>query len=157
MQTRPPFLASAIFVALADAARSWSGVQNQNLNRASRGLNNQFIDGASRRLNSQGVERASRELPGRQVAANTVKLRLRALRAALSASSSRSKQQGAVLRCSTTVAQLNQASVKHHGASPALPNHSLKLSPNGKSPGPRYSAGVHFLQRGPGALPLVPA
>ena len=35
-------------------------------------------------------------------------------------------------------------------------NPSFKPSPNGKAPGPRYSAGVLLLQRGPGALPLVP-
>ena len=40
--------------------------------------------------------------------------------------------------------------------SKALPNPSLKLSPNGKTPGPRYSA-VHHLQRGPGVSPSVPA
>jgi hypothetical protein len=39
----------------------------------------------------------------------------------------------------------------------ALPNPSIKPSPNSKAPGPRYSAGVLLLQRGPGALPLVPA
>jgi hypothetical protein len=38
----------------------------------------------------------------------------------------------------------------------ALPNPSLKPRPNGKTPGPRYSA-VHHLQRGPGVLPSVPA
>ena len=37
------------------------------------------------------------------------------------------------------------------------PNPSLKLSPNGKPPGPRSRYGVHFLQRGPGVLPLSPA
>jgi len=37
------------------------------------------------------------------------------------------------------------------------PNPSLKPSPNGKPPGPRYSAGMHFLQRGPGVSPLAPA
>ena len=37
------------------------------------------------------------------------------------------------------------------------PNPSLKPSPNSKVPGPRYSAGVLLLQRGPGTLPLVPA
>jgi hypothetical protein len=40
--------------------------------------------------------------------------------------------------------------------SKALPNPSLKLSPNSKTPGPRYSA-VHHLQRGPGVSPSVPA
>ncbi|CAD5374044.1 hypothetical protein RA210_U480007 [Rubrivivax sp. A210] len=45
----------------------------------------------------------------------------------------------------------------HNEESCALtPNPSLKLSPNGKAPGPRYSV-VHHLQRGPGALPSVPA
>ena len=39
----------------------------------------------------------------------------------------------------------------------ARPNHSLKLSANGRPPGPRYSAGVHYLQRGPGVLPSSPA
>ncbi len=38
----------------------------------------------------------------------------------------------------------------------ALPNPSLKPRPNGKPPGPRYSA-VHHLQRGPGVFPSVPA
>ncbi len=37
------------------------------------------------------------------------------------------------------------------------PNPSLKPSPNGKSPGQRYSAGLLLLQRWPGAFPLVPA
>ena len=40
--------------------------------------------------------------------------------------------------------------------SKALPNPSLKPRPNGKTPGPRYSA-VHHLQRGPGVSPSVPA
>jgi len=39
----------------------------------------------------------------------------------------------------------------------ALPNPSIKPSPNSKTPGPRYSAGMHFLQRGPGVLLPVPA
>ena len=39
----------------------------------------------------------------------------------------------------------------------ALPNPSLKPSPNSKTPGPRYSAGVLLLQRGPGVLLPVPA
>ena len=34
---------------------------------------------------------------------------------------------------------------------------SLKPSSNSKSPGRRYSALLHFLQRRPGASPLVPA
>ena len=38
----------------------------------------------------------------------------------------------------------------------ALPNPSLKPRPNGKTPGPRYSA-AHHLQRGPGVSPSVPA
>jgi hypothetical protein len=38
----------------------------------------------------------------------------------------------------------------------ALPNPSLKPSPNSKAPGPRYSA-VHHLHRGPGAFLSVPA
>ena len=39
----------------------------------------------------------------------------------------------------------------------ALPNPSIKPSPNGKPPGQRYSAVLHFLQRWPGVSPLVPA
>jgi hypothetical protein len=39
----------------------------------------------------------------------------------------------------------------------ALSNPSLKRSANGRPPGPRYSAGVHYLQRGPGGLPSAPA
>ncbi len=39
----------------------------------------------------------------------------------------------------------------------ALPNPSIKPSPNGKPPGQRYSAVLHFLQRWPGVWPLVPA
>jgi hypothetical protein len=39
----------------------------------------------------------------------------------------------------------------------ALPNPSIKPSPNSKPPGQRYSAVLHFLQRWPGGLPLVPA
>ena len=38
----------------------------------------------------------------------------------------------------------------------AWPNPSLKPRPNGKTPGPRYSA-VHHLQRGPGVFLSVPA
>ena len=41
--------------------------------------------------------------------------------------------------------------------SKALPNPSIKPSPNGKPPGQRYSAVLHFLQRWPGVSPLVPA
>ncbi len=41
-------------------------------------------------------------------------------------------------------------------APPLLPNPSLKLSPNGGTPGPRYSV-VHHLYRGPGVPPSVPA
>jgi hypothetical protein len=39
----------------------------------------------------------------------------------------------------------------------ALPNPSLKPSPNSKPPGRRYSAGLHFLQRRPGVSLSVPA
>ena len=39
----------------------------------------------------------------------------------------------------------------------SLPNPSFKPSPNSKTPGPRCSVGVHFLQRGPGVLLPVPA
>jgi len=39
----------------------------------------------------------------------------------------------------------------------AWPNPSIKPSPNGKPPGQRYSAVLHFLQRWPGVSPLVPA
>jgi hypothetical protein len=39
----------------------------------------------------------------------------------------------------------------------ALPNPSLKPSPNSKTPGRRRSAGVHFLQRRPGVFLSVPA
>jgi len=39
----------------------------------------------------------------------------------------------------------------------ALPNPSLKPSPNSKPPGQRYSAVLHFLQRWPGVSPSVPA
>ncbi len=42
------------------------------------------------------------------------------------------------------------------GLSLAWPNPSFKPSPNGKTPGPRYSA-CHHLQRGPGVSPLGPA
>jgi len=41
--------------------------------------------------------------------------------------------------------------------SKALPNPSIKPSPNGKPPGQRYSAVLHFLQRWPGVSPSVPA
>ena len=39
----------------------------------------------------------------------------------------------------------------------ARPNPSFKPSPNSKTPGPRCSVGVHFLQRGPGVFLPVPA
>ncbi len=39
----------------------------------------------------------------------------------------------------------------------ARPNPSIKPSPNGKPPGQRYSAVLHFLQRWPGVSPSVPA
>lgn len=39
----------------------------------------------------------------------------------------------------------------------AWPNPSVKRSANGVPPGPRYSAGVHYLQRGPGVTPSSPA
>jgi hypothetical protein len=68
----------------------------------------------------------------------------------------------------TLVARAHQVSTaatrRNPRASPALshlppprPNPSLKPSTNGKGPGPRYSAGVLLLQRGPGPFPLVPA
>ena len=41
--------------------------------------------------------------------------------------------------------------------SPAVPNPSFKPSPNGKPPGRRYSAGLHFVQRRPAVSPSVPA
>ena len=41
--------------------------------------------------------------------------------------------------------------------SKTLPNPSLKPRPNGKTQGPRYSAGLLLLQRGPCVLPSVPA
>ena len=41
--------------------------------------------------------------------------------------------------------------------SKALPNPSIKPSPNSKPPGQRYSAVLHFLQRWPGGSLSVPA
>ena len=41
-------------------------------------------------------------------------------------------------------------------AGAALPNPSLKLSPNGGPPGPGRRYAVHCLQPGPGVPPLVP-
>ena len=41
--------------------------------------------------------------------------------------------------------------------SPARPNPSVKLSTNGRPPGPSHRYGVHFLWLGPGVLPLSPA
>ena len=38
-----------------------------------------------------------------------------------------------------------------------MPNPSLKRSANGTPPGPGLRYGVHFLNPGPGALPLAPA
>jgi hypothetical protein len=43
-----------------------------------------------------------------------------------------------------------------HLSQEALPNPSLKPSPNGKPPGPVCGA-LHSPQPGPGAFPLVPA
>ena len=40
---------------------------------------------------------------------------------------------------------------------PSAPNPSLKLSTNGRPPGPGHRYGVHFLWPGPGVLPLAPA
>jgi hypothetical protein len=37
------------------------------------------------------------------------------------------------------------------------PNPSVKRTANGVPPGPRYSAGLHFLQRGPGVTPSAAA
>ncbi|CAD5373574.1 hypothetical protein RA210_U360014 [Rubrivivax sp. A210] len=45
----------------------------------------------------------------------------------------------------------------HHWPSKAWPNTSLKLSPNGKTPGPGHRYAVHFLWPGPGVSPSVPA
>jgi hypothetical protein len=42
---------------------------------------------------------------------------------------------------------------KRRQSQEALPNPSLKPSPNGKPPGQRYSAGLLLLQRWPGVLP----
>jgi len=54
---------------------------------------------------------------------------------------------------------LVRGSSVHHALSlprKALPNTSIKPSPNSKTPGPRRSA-YHHLHRGPGVLLLVPA
>ena len=42
-------------------------------------------------------------------------------------------------------------------ASSATPNPSVKLSANGRPPGPSHRYGVHFLWLGPGVLPSSPA
>ncbi len=41
--------------------------------------------------------------------------------------------------------------------SPVRPNTSVKLSTNGRPPGPSHRYGVHFLWLGPGVMPLAPA
>jgi hypothetical protein len=66
-------------------------------------------------------------------------------------------QRGAGCACSGQTWAAVHWQVRHHlEQCLALPNPSLKLSTNGKAPGPRYSV-VHHLQRGPGASPLSPA
>ncbi|CAD5373989.1 hypothetical protein RA210_U400004 [Rubrivivax sp. A210] len=45
----------------------------------------------------------------------------------------------------------------HQWPSKAWPNTSLKLSTNGKTPGPGHRYAVHFLWPGPGVSPSVPA
>jgi hypothetical protein len=48
--------------------------------------------------------------------------------------------------------------LKHSGqVARVRPNPSVKLSTNGRPPGPSHRYGVHFLWLGPGVLPLAPA
>jgi hypothetical protein len=84
-----------------------------------------------------------------------------------SASASAQKFRGRALRllCQPVACELWNKSSRSGSAtgyrpaplSKALPNPSLKPSPNSKTPGRRYSASVHFLQRRPGVFLPVPA
>ncbi|CAD5374023.1 hypothetical protein RA210_U460004 [Rubrivivax sp. A210] len=53
--------------------------------------------------------------------------------------------------------QINSRQGGQHRQPNAWPNTSLKLSPNGKTPGPGHRYAVHFLWPGPGVSPSVPA
>ncbi|CAD5373594.1 hypothetical protein RA210_U390012 [Rubrivivax sp. A210] len=53
--------------------------------------------------------------------------------------------------------QVSSRQGAHQWPSKAWPNTSLKLSTNGKTPGPGHRYAVHFLWPGPGVSPSVPA
>ena len=152
LQSRAPEPTVAQFIAL-DAV---SPTRTQRLNRASRGLNSQFIVGASRRFNRQGLEGASRRLNSQSVAGAAIAARMRSSSFLPEACvvAARTARSGS---CCPAVASCKSGTSPARGAPPALPNPSVKPSPNGGPPGPGRRYAVHFRQPGPGVPPSVQA
>ena len=157
MQLQNQSCASALPLALIAALQAPQPPREQRLNRASRGLNSQFIVGASRRLNGQRLEGASRRLNSQSVAVETAVFQLSGWLPAESAGVVPALTGRPKSRCSRAVSSGRLAPRLPPGAPPALPNHSLKRSANGRPPGPVWQYAVHFRQPGPGVLPLSPA
>ncbi len=152
LQSRAPEPTVAQFIAL-DAV---SAPQTQRLNRASRGLNSQLIAGASRSLNRQELEGAPRRLNSQSVAGAVIAARVRSSSFLPQACviATRTARSGS---CCSAVTSCKSVASPARGAPRALPNPSVKPSPNGGPPGPGRRYAVHFRQPGPGVPPSVPA
>ena len=145
MQLRNQTCASAPPLTRIAALQALQPHREQRLNRASRGLSSQFIVGASRRLKSQKLEGASRRLNSQSVAVATAESRASGWLPA--------EPVGVVLAltgrlaswCFKAVSSGKLAPRLPPGAPPALPNPSLKASPDSVAHWPS-SAGpaAHF-------------
>jgi hypothetical protein len=118
-------------------------------------LKSQFFAGASRRLNSQLRVRLGRpiELAGHRGC--SIGSQITSVVAPAGALG-RTRNRPQPWAIGTVNVQAHSISAKLC-RSPAEPNQSLKLSPNGRPPGPGWWYAVHFHQPGPGVLPSVPA
>ena len=169
MQPRPHARTSGLAVPRATRPQATAmaqhfGLQRMNLacspnpDHASRGLNSQSVAGASRRLNSQFLVGAARPM------------NLSAVVNIHSTAPQRGRQSVRALACrqgtgvtgpspsaASFVPHANAYQGQHRGVPAALPNPSLKLSPNGGPRGPGRRYGVHFRQPGPRVPPSVPA
>ena len=143
--------ASEATVAQFNALDAASRPRTQRLNRASRGLNSQSIAGASRRLNRQGLEGASRRLNSQSVAGAAKAAGVR------SSSFLPPGLRHCTGSCCPAVTPCKPEALTGLRRSTALPNPSVKPSPNGGPPGPGRRYAVHFRPPGPGVPPSVPA
>ena len=127
-------------------------------NRASRSLNSQFMAGALRRFTSHCVEGASRRLNSQSVAEIASPTQLGA-----NAPNLQWQWQAYWCKPASVLKLVGHAPAKRmyrpsrlYSVPPALPNPSLKLSANGRLPGPP-AAVVYLASVGPGTLPSSPA